>query len=186
MSETLDLRRVVRVVGGHKLLVGVAGALGLLACAAYAGRAPSMAPSPALVRLPPSGQAAQSAAAVAGNGGPDPYTQTQEVIAKSGPVLEGARPDIRPGGMSLNELRNDVTVGSQTPFIISISVQARDAADAAANADAIARSYVAYIGASNNPGGAVQAQLLQSASRGTGSGLIKRAITSTNFSLLGA
>lgn len=186
MSETLDLRRSLRIIWRHKLLMGVAVALGILACGAYAVLKPSMVTSTALVLLSPSGQAAQSAAAVAGNGGPDPYTQTQEVIAKSGPVLQAAQPDIRPRGMSLNELRNDVTVGSQTPFIISISVQARDAADAAANADAIARSYVAYIGASNNPGGAVQAQVLQSASRGTGSGLIKRAITYTIFALLGA
>jgi capsular polysaccharide biosynthesis protein len=185
MSETLDLRRSVRIVGRHKLLVGVAVALGILACGAYAVLKPSMVTSTALVLLSPSGQAAQSAAAVAGNGGPDPYTQTQEVIAKSGPVLQAAQPHIHPA-MSINELRDDITVGSQTPFIISISVQARDAADAATNADAIARSYVAYIGASNNPGGAVQAQLLQSASRGTGSGLIKRAITYTIFALLGA
>jgi capsular polysaccharide biosynthesis protein len=185
MSETLDLRRSIRVVRRHKLLMGVAVALGVLACGAYAVLKPSMVTSTALVLLSPSGQAAQSAAAVAGNGGPDPYTQTQEVIAKSGPVLEGALRHIHPA-MSLNELRDDVTIGSQTPFIISVSVQARDAADAAANADAIARSYVAYIGASSNPGGAVQAQLLQSAPRGTGSGLIKRAITYAIFALLGA
>jgi capsular polysaccharide biosynthesis protein len=185
MSETLDLGRSARIVGRHKLLMGVAVALGILACGAYAVLKPSMVTSTALVLLSPSGQAAQSAAAVAGNGGPDPYTQTQEVIAKSGPVLEGALPHIHPA-MSINELRDDVTIGSQTPFIISVSVQARDAADAAANADAIARSYVAYIGASNNPGGAVQAQLLQSAPRGTGSGLIKQAVTYAIFALLGA
>jgi capsular polysaccharide biosynthesis protein len=185
MSETLDLRRSIRIVGRHKLLMGIAVTLGCLACGAYAVLKPSMVTSTALVLLSPSGQAAQSAAAVAGNGGPDPYTQTQEVIAKSSPVLRGALPHIHPA-MSINELRDDITIGSQTPFIISVSVQARDAADAAANADAIARSYVAYIGASNNPGGAVQAQLLQQASRGTGSGLIKRAVTYTIFALLGA
>jgi capsular polysaccharide biosynthesis protein len=185
MSETLDLRRSIRIVGRHKLLMGIAVTLGCLACGAYAVLKPSMVTSTALVLLSPSGQAAQSAAAVAGNGGPDPYTQTQEVIAKSSPVLKGALPHIHPA-MSINELRDDITIGSQTPFIISVSVQARDAADAAANADAIARSYVAYIGASNNPGGAVQAQLLQQASRGTGSGLIKRAVTYTIFALLGA
>jgi capsular polysaccharide biosynthesis protein len=184
-QETLDLRRSIRIVRRHKLLMGVAVTLGCLACGAYAVLKPSMVTSTALVLLSPSGQAAQSAAAVAGNGGPDPYTQTQEVIAKSSPVLVGALPHIHPA-MSISELRDDITIGSQTPFIISVSVQARDAADAAANADAIARSYVAYIGASSNPGGAVQAQLLQSAPRGTGSGLIKRAVTYTIFALLGA
>ena len=150
-QETLDLRRSIRIVRRHKLLMGVAVALGILACGAYAVLKPSMVTSTALVLLSPSGQAAQSAAAVAGNGGPDPYTQTQEVIAKSSPVLEGALPDVRPA-MSINELRDDVTIGSQTAFIISISVQARDAADAAANANAVARSYIAYIGSRSNRG----------------------------------
>ena len=59
-------------------------------------------------------------------------------------------------------------------------------ADAAANANAIAKSYISHIGSPSNPGGAVQAQLLQPASRGTGSSLIKRAITYAIFALLGA
>ena len=75
MSETLDLRRSIRIVRRHKLLMGVAVALGILAGGAYAVLKPSMVTSTALVLLPPSGQAAQSAAAAAANGGPDPFTQ---------------------------------------------------------------------------------------------------------------
>jgi capsular polysaccharide biosynthesis protein len=184
-QETLDLRRSIRIARRHKLLMAVAVVLGCLLGAAYAVLKPSMVTSTALVLLSPTGQAAQSAAAVAGNGGPDPYTQTQLVIAKSGPVLQGALPHVHPA-MTIEQLRADVTTGSQTAFIISVSVQARDAADAAANADAVARSYVAYLGSASNPGGAVQAQVLQTASRGTGSGLIKRAINYGIFALLGA
>src|ERR1700742_1876366 len=125
MSETLDLRRSLRIIWRHKLLMGVAVALGILACSAYAVLKPTVVTSTALVLLSPSGQAGQSAAAVAGNGGGvDPYTQTQELIAKSSPVLYGARSNVRPVGMSVNELRDSVTIGSQTAFIISVSVQA--------------------------------------------------------------
>jgi capsular polysaccharide biosynthesis protein len=184
-QETLNLRRSIRIVRRHKLLMGVAVALGCLACGAYAVLKPSMVTSTALVMLAPSGQAAQSAAAVAGNGGPDPYTQTQEVIAKSSPVLLGALPHVHPA-ISIDELRDDITIGSQTAFIISVSAQAKDSADAAANANAVARSYVAYIGSPSNPGGAVQAQVLQPASRGTGSGLIKRTVSYAIYALLGA
>lgn len=186
MSETLDLRRSIRIVRRHKLLMGVAVALGCLAGGAYAVLKPSMVTSTALVLLPPAGQAAQQAAAAASNNnGPDPFTETQEVIAKSSPVLEGALLHIHPTP-SLLELRDNVTIGSQTSFIISISAQARDAADAAANANAVANSYISYIGSPSNPGGRVQAQLLQPAARGTGSGTIKQAITYGIYGLLGA
>ena len=89
-QETLDLRRSIRIVRRHKLLMGVAVAVGCLAFGAYGVLKPSTVTSTALVLLSPTGQAAQSAIAVAGTGGPDPYTQTQEVIAKSTPVLDGS------------------------------------------------------------------------------------------------
>ena len=41
MSETLDLRRSLRIMWRHKLLMGVAVALGILACSAYAVLKPS-------------------------------------------------------------------------------------------------------------------------------------------------
>src|SRR6202012_4337663 len=114
-------------------------------------------------------------AAVAGNGGgPDPYTQTQEVIAKSSPVLSAALPHVRPVTMSVTELRDNVTIGSQTAFIISVTVQSRDAGNAAANANAVAKSYISYIHSPSNPGGEIEAQLLQPAARGTGSGPVKQ------------
>src|SRR6516162_6049708 len=100
MSETLDLRRSIRIIWRHKLLVGFALILGILAGSAYAVLKPSMVTGTALVLLSPTGQAAQSAAVAAGSGVPDPYTQTQEVIAKSSPVLIGALPHVQPA-MSL-------------------------------------------------------------------------------------
>lgn len=185
MSETLDLRRSIRIALQHKLLVGVAVIVGCLACLAYGVLKPSVVTSTALVLLSPSGQAAQSANTSAGNGGPDPYTETQLVIAKSSPVLLAALPHVRPA-MSVNELRDSITIGSQTAFIISVSTQARDADDAAATANAVAKSYISYIGSPSNPGGAVEAQLLQSASRGTGAGPVKQVAIYAVYGLLGA
>ena len=60
-----------------------------------------MVTSTALVLLPQSGQAALGGAAATDSGGSDPYTATQEVIAKSNPVLLGALPYVRPA-MSIN------------------------------------------------------------------------------------
>ena len=174
MSETLDLRRSIRIMRRHKLLMGVAVAL---------GSSPA-APMPCSNRLwsrvqrwsccprPGKPHRAQPRPP-ATTDGPDPLTETQEVIAKSSPVLLAALPHVRPA-MSLNQLRDNVTIGSQTSFIISVSAQAKDAADAAATANAVAKSYITYIGSPGNPGGKVQAQLLQPAASGTGSGVVKQ------------
>ena len=123
-QQALDLRRSIQIVRRHKLLVGIMVALGILAGGAYAVLDPPMVTSTALVLLPQSGQAAQSGAAAAANGGPDPYTATQEVIAESNPVLFGALPDVRPA-MSINQLRSEVQIGSLTRYIISVSAAAK-------------------------------------------------------------
>jgi capsular polysaccharide biosynthesis protein len=183
-QETLDLRRSIQIIRRHKLLMGIAVAFGLLVGGAYAALKPTMVTSTALVLLSQS-QAAQNGAEAAANGGPNPYTTTQQVIAKSNPVLLGALPHVRPA-MSLNQLGSEVEIGTQTPFIISVSAQAKVGADAAANANAVAESYIAYSGSANNPGGQVQAQLLQPATSGTGPSLLKRLVIYTIFALIGA
>jgi capsular polysaccharide biosynthesis protein len=184
-QETLDLRRSIGIVWKHKLVLGIALILGILAGGAYAGLKPSVVTSTALVLLSPSGQAAASASAAAGNGGANPYLLTQEAIAASSPVLEGALPHVHPA-MTITELHSDVTIGSQTAFIISVSARASDAADAATNANAIANSFISYIGSPATPGGAVQARLLQPAVSGTGASLVKRAVMLVLYALLGA
>ena len=184
-QETLDLRRSVQIVRRHKLLMGIMVALGILAGGAYAFLKPSTVTSTALVLLSQSSQAAQAGAEAAANGGPDPYTVTQEVIAKSTPVLGGALPHVRPA-MSVDQLHSEIQIGSQTAYIISVSATAKVDADAAATANAVAESYVAYIRSPNNPGGQIQAQLLQPATTGTGPGLLKRLVSFAIFALLGA
>ena len=181
-QQALDLRRSVQIVRRRKLLVGIAVALGLVVGVAYAVLYPPMVTSTALVLLPQSGQAQLNANAAAANGVPDPYTATQEVIATSDPVLLGALPDVRPA-MSINELRDAIQVGSLTPYVISVSVKGKVAAEATANANAVTKSYMHYIGSAGNPGGKVLAQLLQPATKATGSGSLKKIAI---YALLGA
>ncbi len=184
-QEALDLRRSIQIVRRHKLLIGVATAIGLLVGGAYSVIIPPTVTSTALVLLSQSSQAAQSGAQAAANGGPDPYTATQEVIAKSNPVLMGALPHVRPA-MSVNQLESEVQIGSQTPYIISVSVTARVGADAATNANAVADSYISYIGSPSSPGGEVGAQLLQPATSEAGSSLVKRLINDAIYALIAA
>ena len=89
MSETLDLRRSIRIVRRHKLLHGSRGGLGLprravpMACSnRLRSRVQrwSCCPRPG---KPHRAQPRPPATTVV----PIPITQTQEVIAKSSPVL---------------------------------------------------------------------------------------------------
>jgi capsular polysaccharide biosynthesis protein len=184
-KETLDLRRSMQIIRRHKLLMGIMVALGILAGGAYAVLKPSMVTSTALVLLSQSSQAAQAGAAAAANGGANPWAETQLAIAKSSPVLSGALPHVRPV-MSIDQLRSEVAIGSETDYIISVSVAAKSGADAAAAANAIAESYIAYIGSPKTPGGQVPAQVLQPATSGTGQSLLKRLVSYSIFALLGA
>jgi capsular polysaccharide biosynthesis protein len=184
-QQALDLRRSVQLVRRHRLLVGSMVALGLLAGGAYAVLNPPLVTSTALVLLPQTGQAAVNGAAAIGNNEPDPYTETQEVIAKSIPVLSGALPHVRPA-VSINKLSDAVGIGSETPFIISVSAKEKTAVDAAATANAVAESYISYIGSASSPGGRVLAQLLQPATSNIGTGRLKHLITYAIYALLGA
>lgn len=184
-QETLDLRRSIRIIRRYKLLMGVMVTLGVLAGGAYAVLQTPTFTSTALVLLSQSGQAAQAGAEAAANGGPNPWTTTQVVIATSNPVLMGALPHVSPA-MSIDQLRSEVQIGTQTSYIISVSVTAKTGADAAADANAVAKSYIAYIGSANNPVGETQAELLQKAATGTGSSLVKRIVGYALFALLGA
>ena len=185
-QQALDLRRSGQLVRRHKLLVAILAAVGLFVGGAYAVLDPPMVTSTALVVLPQSGQGGVNGATAAANGVPDPFTATQQVIAESNPVLLRALPDVRPA-MSINELRDAVQVGSLTPYVISVNVKGKVAADAAANANAVAKSYIHYIASASSPGGKVLAQLLQPATNATGSGLLKQiAIYALAGAILGA
>ena len=181
-QQALDLRRSLQIVRRHRVLVGVALALGVAAGGAYATLHPPTLTSTALILLPQSGQAATAGAQAAANGEADPYTTTQEVIAQSNPVLQGALPNVRPA-ISITELHREVQIGSLTPYIISISAQGKVAADTEATANAVAQSYIHYVGSANGPAGQVSTQLLQPATNATGPSPIKAIVI---YVLLGA
>ncbi len=179
------LRRPLQIVRRHKLLVGVLVALGLLGGGAYATFHPPLVTSTALILLPQvGGQTVQNGAAGGGDNAPNPFTEAQEVIAKSNPVLSGALPQVRPV-VSLNELRRAVEVGTETTYVISVSAKEKTAADAVATANAIARSYLSYAGSASTPGGRVQAELLQPATSAA-TGRAAQVVNYVIYALLGA
>ena len=180
-QQALGLRRPIQIVRRHKLLVGTMATLGLLGGGAYAALHPPLITSTALVLEPQTGQAGLNAT---GNG-PNPVTQTQEVIAKSNPVLQAALPYVRPA-VSLNELRHAIAIGTETTYVISVSAKEKTAADAAATANAVARSYISYTSSANSPGGRVLAQLLEPAVSNAETGRVHQVLNYGVYALLGA
>ena len=174
-QQVLDLRRSVQIVRRHKVLLGVIVALGIAAGCAYSVLKPPMLTSTALVVLPESPSAAAAAAGAAADGGPDGYTATQQVIAGSTEVLSTALPNARPA-MSLQQLRSDVQIASVTPYVLSLSAKGKVAADAETTANAVARSYVAYVNGASSPGGRVSASLLEPATSAAGKGPLEALI----------
>jgi capsular polysaccharide biosynthesis protein len=147
MSEqALDLRRSLRVAWRHKTIVGIAAALGFLLGAGYASIHPSMLTARTLVVLPQN----------------TPNMATEVVVAGSDPVLNGAMQGLPPG-TTIITLRNTVQARSVTPTVISFTARARTAAVAEATANAVAASYLAYIGSSASPVGHVAGRVLSPA-----------------------
>lgn len=182
MSEqALDLRRSVQIVRRHKVLIGTVTALGLLVGAAYSVHEPAMLTSTAVVVLPQSVQSA-GVTGVIPSPGQDSYMATQIVIATSDPVLSGALPHISPA-VSLQRLHSEIEVTSPTSGILSIGASARTAAQAEAAANAVASSYIAYVGSASSPVGFVLAHTLNAATSATGTAPIIHQLT---YALLGA
>jgi capsular polysaccharide biosynthesis protein len=178
-QQALDLGRSIQIVRRHRVFVVVVVALAVLGGAAYAVLKPPMVSSTALIALPTSTNS-QSAAATT-TGATDAVTATQEVVADSYQVLSGALPDVRPA-MPVTELHHNIQVGSPSPDIISVTAQGKNAADAEANANAVANSYVAYVNSPHSAVGHITAHLLQSASSASGPARISRIVI---YALLG-
>jgi capsular polysaccharide biosynthesis protein len=173
IHEPLDFKRALQLVRRHKIIMLAVAALGLLAGAALAVLRPPMLTSQALVVLPPSTRAGVGTQAVG----------TQVVIARSDPVLTGALRDVHPS-MSLQALQDKVNVKSPTGTIIAISAKDKTAAQAKDIANAVAQSYVNYVGHPGNlPDGPVQARVLQPATTATGTRPSSRLV---GMGLLGA
>lgn len=185
-QQPVDLRRSMRIVRRHKLLVGAAVAIGLLLGAAYSVLVPPELTATALVVLPQSAVPSNAAGQNDAQAEITQYMATQVVIAGSTPVLAGALPDVRPP-MSVQTLRDDVSVSSLTSYIMSISAKGKTAGDAQATANAVAQSYISYVGGTNSPVGYVAARVLSPASTTAGMSLAEAiAISGLIGALVGA
>jgi capsular polysaccharide biosynthesis protein len=173
IHEPLDFKRALQLVRRHKIIVLAAAALGLIAGVAFAVLRPPMLTSQALVVLPPATEESVGTQLVG----------TQVVIARSDPVLIGALRQIHPG-TSLQALRDKVDVKSRTGTIIAISAKDKAATQAQNAANAVAQSYVNYVGHPGNlPDGPVQARVFQPATTAAGT---KSSSQLVGMGLLGA
>jgi hypothetical protein len=154
-----NLRRSMRIVRRYKGIVGGFALLGLVAGVGYAVLNPPQQTSSALVILP----------------APKPNIQTDTLIAESAPVLTAALPHIG-HGMTLTALHQGITATDATGNVISINATDKTAADAEADANAVAASFLSFIGSANSPVGAVAGRVFVPASTATSGGAIKQFI----------
>jgi capsular polysaccharide biosynthesis protein len=184
-QQTLDLRRSIQIVRRHMLLVIIGAAIGLLGGGVYFMLNQPMVTSQALVALPQAAVASGGTASASGTGdgaGTSNYMATQVVIAGSDPVLSGALPHVSPA-VPLETLHNQIQVQSLTDSILSISATGKTAAQAEATANAVARSYVAYVGSTGSSVGRTVANILEPATSATRPSSVKRLLVD---GLLGA
>ena len=153
-QQSLNVQQVAQLARRHKFLVGALTVAGLLVGGLYSVLYPPMVTSAALVVLPPNAPNA-------------PNIATEVVIADSQPVLSSALPMIQPP-MSLLTLEKQLSVATPALGIISISAQGKSAGQAEGAANAVAKSYIAYVRNPDSPVGHVAAQLLQPATTTTG------------------
>jgi len=175
MSEqALDFRKSARIIRRYLALVGAVALLGLLAGAGYCLYRPPQQAASALVVVP---------SAVGFPSANSAYINTQLVIAHSDPVLSGALP-YAGVGMSLATLRDRVQVEALTSNVVSITAEGRTADQAVATVNAVANSYVAYIGSGSSPVGTVRLKILGKATIAAGTRLQVRIAESGGFGLL--
>jgi capsular polysaccharide biosynthesis protein len=179
-QQALDLRSSVQAVRRHRKLFLALLGLGLLIAVGYAVINPPKLSSSALVVLPQ--------AAVDSNpsdpGAANSEMPTQVVIASSDSVLAGALPQVSPA-MSLLALENNIQVTNPAGSILSFTATGATAAEAEATANAVAKSYIAYVGSPQSPVGYVSAKMLESATTATGSKLPERIAIYALLGLLG-
>jgi capsular polysaccharide biosynthesis protein len=167
----MNSRQSMRIVRRYKFLIGTAGLLGLVGGAAYATLNPPGVTSYALVIVPQavSTQAGstQAGSTQAGSTQAGPDIATQALIASTVPVLTAALPAIG-NGETVEELQNQVSSIIAAPNVIQIGAHDSSAALAEKIANAVADSYISYVGSSRSPAGQVVAHVLAPAAAAGG------------------
>jgi capsular polysaccharide biosynthesis protein len=163
-QQNLDVRGSMHTARRHKgLIIGVAG-LGLVLGGGYAYLRPPLQSSTALVVF--SDDYAQNPQAQVS--AVDPGLATQEVIASSAPVLAEALPHISPV-ISLQTLQSRVSVTSvNSSNVLSFTATGTTPAQAEAVANAVANSYIAYVGAASGTAVHAVAKVLEPATIASG------------------
>lgn len=178
-EQAFDLRKVVRIVRRNKLLVGAFAAMGLLGGAGFAVVSPPTFMSTAQVVLPgavQSAAAALSGAPGTGNGtGTGDYMSTQVLVAGSDPVLSLALRDVTTA-TSIQALRRDIHISTPTIGIVSVTAKGRSAAQAENTANAVANSYVRYVGSAHSLVGRTSAHIINPATHASGTSPVRRAV----------
>jgi capsular polysaccharide biosynthesis protein len=146
-KQPLNLKRSLQILRQHWIAVGLIAMLGLFAGIGITALNPPMYTDSAVVALSTSTR----------------NITTQTVIAGSNPVLAEAAQSLNPA-TSAQDLGGRVQVTNPIAFVLSITAEGKTAVQAQDAANAVADSYVAYVGAANTPGGRqVSARLLQHA-----------------------
>jgi capsular polysaccharide biosynthesis protein len=160
-EQALDFRTFLRTVRQYKAVAIITVVVGALAGVGYTVVDPPLPTSNALVLLP------QSVTR---------FVQTQVVIATSEPVLRTALPQIRPRE-TMDALRIHIKATEMTSAIISISAKGETGAQAKSAANAVAESFVDYIGSKNSAFGRQTAELIPATLATKGSLLIQMLFT---------
>jgi hypothetical protein len=158
-EEPLDLRRSMQILRRHLRTIGILAVLGAVVGGGYGHFRPPMFSSSALVAFPLTTR----------------DISTQVVIASSDHVLAAALPHVDPH-MSLVTLQGRIHIKSLTTNIVAIGAQGKTAVEAEDTANAVASSFMAYVGSNNSAAGKVPTRLLQPATSASGTSPVKSAI----------
>ena len=154
-----NMRRSLRTARRYKGVIAGFALLGVLAGVGYVFLNPPKQTSSAMVILP----------------APKPNIATDQLIATSASVLSGALPAIGQG-TTLSQLRTKIAVTQATGNVLSITATDKTAAAAEAEANAVAASFLSFIGSSNSPVGAVAGRVFVPATTAMSGGAIKQYI----------
>ncbi|MGO8958253.1 MAG: hypothetical protein ACLQFR_12915, partial [Streptosporangiaceae bacterium] len=172
-EQPLDLRRSMQIVRRHWIAVFAIAVVGGLAGAAYTLHSPPLESSTAVVEV---------SATSSG-------TETQGIIAGTDENVLAAAARRIAQGMSAVRLGKLIKVSVLAPGVLSITAQGKTATAAERTANAIADSYVAYLGSSTSapsPGPAgsaanAAARIVSPATIATGPSLITSLATSAGI-----
>ena len=146
-EQPLDLRASLQEIWRRRLLVIVVAALCGLGGIVYGFLKPANVTASALVLLPASTASGSNNSGNSGNSGAAVGSgiNTQAVIARSTPVLSAAGAKVSPA-LGASAVQKLVTVSPLSSQILQIQAQARQSRGAVQLANAVASSYVDYIG----------------------------------------